>query len=271
MPLNRELCSTKQLSGGDREDIYKIMMEGYDCDRNIARHLVRHSYYNDPLRRKAESFPELLEPESLHRSGWFWFAICAIASIFALISSRAPLPRSWAPSLFFFHISSLVSCSSPTSPEIYASDSKIPEPAIPVQTFNRTDQVQFDNYSLILRGQRILLQCVISYLVYYYLFLALGWLWWSVLESFTHSGYPYLLYGLIFSKSSKPQDWMQLASTHIWVWSTRHLVWSISTVSVHCSRCTTQHETRGFGLSWDLACFYYRPSLFDVNCYLQVQ
>ncbi|KAF8238073.1 glycoside hydrolase family 35 protein [Tricholoma matsutake] len=100
----------------------------------------------------------MLEPQSQYRpkrrSNWFWVTICVIVSIFALVSSRVP---PWVPSLSLNQFSSLIFPSVSTHPEVRSSDATLLEATAQVQEFNRTDQVQFDNYSLILRGQRIFL------------------------------------------------------------------------------------------------------------------
>jgi len=90
------------------------------------------------------------------RSVLYWIAACTITSFLALMSSRPPVP--WAPSSFLNQLSTLFPPSSPIFPEVHSSDAQILEEAAPVRGFDRTDQVHFDNYSLILRGQRIFLQ-----------------------------------------------------------------------------------------------------------------
>jgi hypothetical protein len=124
---------------------------------------------NDLLRWKAKGRPEMLQPKSQYRlkrrSGWFWVTVCVLASIFTLTSSGVPLSYSWVPS-FLDKFSSLVSRSGSTSPDVHSSDPKILQATASHQVFNRTDQVQFDKYSLVLRGQRILLQYVNLPLVY---------------------------------------------------------------------------------------------------------
>jgi hypothetical protein len=157
MVLDHETCSTKRIvaSGGEINCFYG--MDGQNCHGGgkTTQHLPCHSNYNNLQRWKSKESMEMLELESQYRlkrrPGWFLVTICAIASIFALASSR--VPQSWGLSLSLDQFSSLVSRSGPASP----ADVKVLQATSQVQKFNRTDQVQFDNYSLILRGQRIFL------------------------------------------------------------------------------------------------------------------
>jgi hypothetical protein len=123
-------------------------------------HLLGRPSHSCSPRSKEASSSQVFGFESQYRlkrrSGWFWIMICVIASCFALMSSRFLLRVSWAPSFSLNQISSTVLRAS-TSSKVLPADAKIPEATVLVQKFNRTDQVQFDKYSLILRGQRIFL------------------------------------------------------------------------------------------------------------------
>ncbi|KAF9465360.1 glycoside hydrolase family 35 protein [Collybia nuda] len=87
----------------------------------------------------------MAEPAAKHqlkrRSAWFWITTCAVAVFFVLISPRAPATL-WGTSFSLHHLSLTPRESHPSVGEILLPES---------------EQVQFDNYSLILRGQRIFL------------------------------------------------------------------------------------------------------------------
>jgi hypothetical protein len=74
-----------------------------------------------------------------------------------------------------------------------------------------TDQVQFDNYSLIIKGQRVFLQYVVFHSISPCSHKTI------VQANSTLSDSLFLLCGLIFFRSSKPRALMASAFTSIWV------------------------------------------------------
>jgi hypothetical protein len=127
-----------------------------------------HLNHSDWLHRTT-GFSNMFDFEGQHvskrRLGWFWIATCVVATfLVSMASSRTPL-------------------------------------AAPVQKFNRTDEVQFDSYSLVLRGQRVFLQYVT--ILHDAVASPSHWLHHLVLESFTPSVYQYRLYGLTSSRKSR--------------------------------------------------------------------
>lgn len=100
-------------------------------DGKNSQYLPSHFNHSDWLHQTTSS-SEMFQLEVQHRSKrrlrWFWIATCVVASfLVSVVSSRTPPShQAVAP--------------------------------VHTQKFNRTSEVQFDNYSLVLRGQRIFLQ-----------------------------------------------------------------------------------------------------------------
>jgi len=103
----------------------------------------------------------MLVPHTEHqlnrRSGWFWFATCLAAIAFVLVSSRAPVAVQWPSN---YSLLQIFRVSIPTGSILPLARSSDADTVQDINQFTEralSDQVRFDNYSLILRGQRIFL------------------------------------------------------------------------------------------------------------------
>lgn len=92
------------------------------------------------------------------------------------------------------------------------TNSAVPESTL--STLTRSSEVQFDNYSLILRGQRIFLKCVFTFLFIAYF---ISTIMYIARVNSTLSGYLFLHCGRIFSRRSKQQALMLSVFIRIWV------------------------------------------------------
>ncbi|GLB38736.1 putative glycoside hydrolase family 35 protein [Lyophyllum shimeji] len=107
------------------------------------------------------SSPSMLEPRAEYRlkrrSSWFWFTTGLVAIAFVLVTTRATVPDTWRSlhSLpYIFEDSAFVGSTVPVARSPGADTLATTEP---LDVLALSDQVRFDNYSLILRGQRIFL------------------------------------------------------------------------------------------------------------------
>ena len=103
--------------------------------------------------------PETSGIQSSHRiqrtrNSRFWITICLHLVLFLLVSHKVA-PSPWSISM---SINEFISMIAPSKPAV---GFRILEPDVEVEyspTCGLPDNVQFDNYSLILKGQRIFLQ-----------------------------------------------------------------------------------------------------------------
>lgn len=121
-----------------------------------------HSKARDTISHWEAKHPrEMAEPAAMHqlkrRSPWFWITTCAVAVFFVLISPRAP--TLWRTSFSLDRFSTIIT---PRESLSSADEIRPVDPGFKAITqfpdFDITEQVQFDNFSLILRGQRVFLQ-----------------------------------------------------------------------------------------------------------------
>ncbi|KAF8994482.1 glycoside hydrolase family 35 protein [Cyathus striatus] len=89
-----------------------------------------------------------------HRSRWFWLTT-GLLSIFFVLTSSKVTASSWTPALSFHQFNGILS-RSPSEGDTPQTDTQ-PDLSSSFKQLARTDDVQFDNFSLILRGQRVFL------------------------------------------------------------------------------------------------------------------
>jgi hypothetical protein len=161
--------------------------------------LPHHATYSTPITWKSLmtgfDTPIMLDgPKRKRTSRWFVGLTCLVSAAFIFTTTQlAPThPPSFSQLQGFVARSSLFD----RTPEASSASSQLNIRA-------RTTDVQFDNYSLILKGQRIFLQYVLHRIFSFTNFVDLKCI---ALESFTHSGCPFLICGPTFSKRSKLQE-----------------------------------------------------------------
>lgn len=94
-----------------------------------------------------------LSPRLKRRSGWFWVTTCLVSMLLVLGS-----PRLTPASFSLAQLTHTLRSHSGTSVEVRTSKPDFDAPTTPGRQLARTDDVQFDNFSLILKGQRVFLQ-----------------------------------------------------------------------------------------------------------------
>ncbi|KAF8074062.1 glycoside hydrolase family 35 protein [Lyophyllum atratum] len=104
----------------------------------------------------------MLEPRAEHqlkrRSGWFWFTTCLVATVFVLATTRAPVTTvTWRSRPSLSQFVGYIAPAGSAIPLARSNDVEVFEDTEDVTQLALSDQVRFDNYSLILRGQRIFL------------------------------------------------------------------------------------------------------------------
>ena len=146
------------------------------------------------------------------RAGLLWVPVVVFLAVICVLLSPLRHSTLWATSL------------SPCTNSLAGASGKeaIEKPTVPAGlTGNgRTNDVLWDKYSLVVKGQRIFLQYVRPYTeqlvhsVYYC---------WSALASFTPSGCQFLDCGLMFFKRLRPGDSTPSVFTLTWRCSTLRL------------------------------------------------
>lgn len=131
-------------------------------------------------------------PRMRRRSGWFWTSLVLASALLVFASSKVSYS-----SLSLNQLHGVLSRTWHSSDALEVRTQDEADEVTQLPQLARTDQVQFDNYSLILRGQRIFLQ-------YIYFFTseidALLTYMPLVLENSIPLGYLYPLCGQIFSR-----------------------------------------------------------------------
>jgi hypothetical protein len=161
--------------------------------------LPQHATYTTPITWKSLmtgfDTPIMLDGHKRKRtSRWFVGLTCLVSAAFIFTTTQlAPThPLSFSQLQGFVARSSLFD----RTPEASSASSQL-------NTRARTTDVQFDNYSLILKGQRIFLRYVFYQTLTFARFIDVKCI---ALESFTHSGCPYLICGPTSLKRSKLQE-----------------------------------------------------------------
>lgn len=164
--------------------------------------LPQHARYSTPNTWKSLmtgfDTPIMLDgPKRKRKSGWFVGLTCLVSAAFILTTTQlAPThPLSFSQLQGFVARSSLFD----RVPEA----SSVEHASAHLNIRARTPDVQFDNYSLILKGQRIFLQYVLCQIFSFIRFVDVKCI---ALESFIHSGCPFLISGPTFLKRSKLQE-----------------------------------------------------------------